>query len=212
MRSITSIARSTDRSWSDCLRDRLIVGALDGESWPHRLDENFTRVTSHEYLNRNHQFVHRTWDTLKKQCDVSCASNKAYIPSTHIICCNCDLIEKRIDIYLAEESENVSAHWKARQWVNNARAAFSIPGLSARIHFSNSDLRWVSDAETLSTSRSSAFWNRLLAPWCSHAQNKCHVISFQDINLQVLVTSSRSMQEHAAKLTEQNAHTRECIS
>ena len=32
MRSITSIARSTDRSWSDCLRDRLIVGALDGES------------------------------------------------------------------------------------------------------------------------------------------------------------------------------------
>ena len=32
MRSTTSIARSTDRSWSDCLRDRLIVGALDGES------------------------------------------------------------------------------------------------------------------------------------------------------------------------------------
>ena len=42
--------------------------------------------------------------------------------------------------------------------------------------------------------------------------NKCHVISSPDINLHVLVTSSRSMQEHAAKLTEQNAHTRECIS
>jgi len=94
MRSTTSIARSTDRSWSDCLRDRLIVGALDGESWPHRLDENFTRVTSHEYLRRNRQFVHRTWDTLKEQCDVSYTSNKAYIPSTHRICCNCDLIEK----------------------------------------------------------------------------------------------------------------------
>jgi len=40
MWSITSIARSTDRSWSDCLRDRIVVGALAGESWPHRIDES----------------------------------------------------------------------------------------------------------------------------------------------------------------------------
>ena len=33
------------------------------------------------------------------------------------------------------------------------RAAFSIAGLSARIHFSNSDLCWVSNVEALSTSR-----------------------------------------------------------
>ena len=83
----------------------------------------------------------------------------------------------------------------------NPRAASPIAGLSARIHFSNSDLSWVSDTEVLSTSRSSACWNRLLAPWCSHAQNECHVISSPDMNLHVLVTSSRSMQEHAAKFT-----------
>jgi len=95
---------------------------------------------------------------------------------------------------------------------NNARVVFSIAGLSARIHFSNSDSRWVSNTEVYSTSRSSACSNRLLARWCSHAQNKCHVISSPDINLQVLMTISRSMQEHAARLTEQNAHKRECIS
>jgi len=27
----------------------------------------------------------------------------------------------------------------------------------------------------------SACWNHLLAPWCSHAQNECHVISSRDI-------------------------------
>ena len=107
MQSTTSIARSTDRSCSDCLRDRLIVGALDGESWPHRLDENFTRVTSHEYLRRNRQFVHRTWDTLKEQCDVSYTSNKAYIPSTHRIYCNCDLIEKELT-YILTKSRRMS--------------------------------------------------------------------------------------------------------
>jgi len=57
------------------------------------------------------------------------------------------------------------------------RAIFSIAGLSARISFSNSDLCWVSDTEALSTSRSSACWNYLIAPWCSYAQNECHVIS-----------------------------------
>jgi len=48
MRSITSIARSIDRSWSDCIEDRIVVGALAGKFWLHRVDENFTRVTSHE--------------------------------------------------------------------------------------------------------------------------------------------------------------------
>ena len=48
MRSITLIERSTDRSWSDCLRYSIVVGALTGESWPHCFDENFTHMTSHE--------------------------------------------------------------------------------------------------------------------------------------------------------------------
>jgi len=62
------------------------------------------------------------------------------------------------------------------------------------------------------TSRSSACWNRLLAPLCAHAQNECHVISSPDIDLHILVTNSRSMQDHIAKFTQQNAHTEECIS
>ena len=48
MRSITSITRSIDRSWSDCLEDKIVFGALAGKSWLHRVDEKFTRVTSHE--------------------------------------------------------------------------------------------------------------------------------------------------------------------
>jgi len=39
-------------------------------------------------------------------------------------------------------------------------------------------------------------------PSCSHAQNECHMISSpdSDINLHVLLTSNRSMQEHTANL------------
>jgi len=61
------------------------------------------------------------------------------------------------------------------------------------------------------TLRSSACWNRLLAPWCAHAQNECHVISSPDIDLHILMTNNRSMQDHIAKFTQQNAHTWECI-
>ena len=43
-----SIARPTDRTWSDCLMDRINVNALAGESRPHHLHENLTHVTSHK--------------------------------------------------------------------------------------------------------------------------------------------------------------------
>jgi len=83
------------------------------------------------------------------------------------------------------------------------RVLGSIIGLSTRILFSNSDLRWVSDVQDLSNSSlesgSSGSWKHFLVPRCSHAQNEHHLISSPDINLHILMTGSRLMQEHAAK-------------
>jgi len=52
--------------------------------------------------------VHRTWDTLKEQCDVSCASNKAYIPSTYWLTVNAIWLRKNWHISCRRVGECLS--------------------------------------------------------------------------------------------------------
>jgi len=93
-------------------------------------------------------------------------------------------------------------------------AAFSIAGLSAGIHFFEFRLALSERHRSLVHLKV----QRLLeSPPCAKMltrtdRTQCHVISSPHINLHVLMTSSRLIQEHAAKFTEQNAHTRECIN